>query len=752
MLIGVIVGGLIDEYSYNVCKGVESEAALNGDKCVFIPGKYIGMNFESDFKNKYGYCFNSLFSYGELSAFDGLIVEMASVTMNANDDLRRMFADRFKYIPHVFISYDKTNYSSVTIDNRAGMNDALEYMYTNGATKFAMLGGPVNSLDANERKACFDEFLTRHNLRANNNNFQPASFFLDSSKEAEQLIRDNWDADVFVCANDILARHIYGACKKFNILPGKDVSVLGFDDSNFCTTTYPSISSVRIDNSEIGREAYRLLKDELESKPRTHTVVPSKFILRDSICHREQTSGKCIIPENELLNLFKPNMYIENREHIMSLARHYYGTISKLDTVKEEDLLELLKTINPSIEEMFFSDLMPYLDWELLVNKIEIKYKSLSLRLNDEAIKQQLFGSYLIFLKKMMKYCQTTDEEKSKTSWGNIYEMEAFFRDSLQFVRNNETNYARILENLDFMGIRNAGLYLYEKSYSYFQFDMFELPKTLYLKAVLKDGEPSNVPVSSQETDINAIFSNNYINPDCYEKFVMFPVFTENNLHGIIVCDMRRDGFKNAELFTNQIGSAVRMLQLRIENKTIMDEYEETLRTLKENNITLDTMSKTDPLTGLNNRRGYFIRCDSLFRLLPNADCSILIGYADMNDLKIVNDRFGHDDGDYSLRTIGSILTDFVTEHNGFAARIGGDEFAFTIVIGKDEDPEVHRDHIYELFQEFNSKSIKPYNVCVSIGYTIISEDTPMSVEDAMASADEMLYIEKFNKKKNVLK
>ncbi len=112
--------------------------------------------------------------------------------------------------------------------------------------------------------------------------------------------------------------------------------------------------------------------------------------------------------------------------------------------------------------------------------------------------------------------------------------------------------------------------------------------------------------------------------------------------------------------------------------------------------------SKTDSLTGLNNRRGFFMRANTLLEFYPTDSKSLIVGYVDMNDLKLINDRFGHDDGDYSLKAIGSVITDFVTEYNGFAARIGGDEFAYIIVVSKDSKEKSYRDELYSMFDRFN--------------------------------------------------
>ena len=250
-----------------------------------------------------------------------------------------------------------------------------------------------------------------------------------------------------------------------------------------------------------------------------------------------------------------------------------------------------------------------------------------------------------------------------------------------------------------------------------------------------------------------SLFDNGYVSWDGYSRLLLFPVFSDNILYGVLLCDMKRLGFESSDLFMNQIGSGIRMMNLRIENRQIVDDYEESVRRLKEYNITLDTMSKTDSLTGLNNRRGFYMRANTLLEFYPSEDKSLIVGYVDMNDLKLVNDRFGHDDGDYALKSIGSVITDYVTEYNGFAARIGGDEFAYIIVVPKESVSDNYREELYSMFDKFNQTTLKPYNVEVSIGESVIEKGVEKSLDDALHQADERLYYEKnVHKKISILK
>lgn len=101
----------------------------------------------------------------------------------------------------------------------------------------------------------------------------------------------------------------------------------------------------------------------------------------------------------------------------------------------------------------------------------------------------------------------------------------------------------------------------------------------------------------------------------------------------------------NGEFLGNQVSAAVKMINLLKTNEEIMKRLEESMAILQKNNIMLDNLSKQDPLTGIMNRRGFFDRSLQLLKECEEQKRTATVFYADMNSLKIINDRYGHDEG-----------------------------------------------------------------------------------------------------------
>lgn len=88
----------------------------------------------------------------------------------------------------------------------------------------------------------------------------------------------------------------------------------------------------------------------------------------------------------------------------------------------------------------------------------------------------------------------------------------------------------------------------------------------------------------------------------------------------------------------------------------------------------LHTISLHDDLTGLYNRRGFFTLAEHLLKLAKRQQEGLFMLYADLDDLKKINDTLGHQKGDWALIDTANLLKETFRESD-IIARIGGDEF-----------------------------------------------------------------------------
>lgn len=167
--------------------------------------------------------------------------------------------------------------------------------------------------------------------------------------------------------------------------------------------------------------------------------------------------------------------------------------------------------------------------------------------------------------------------------------------------------------------------------------------------------------------------------------------------------------------------------------------YNRLLDRHKEFEDKLREVADYDTLTGLPNRH-----CYNEFLLKEiTEDKSTCVFLLDINNLKYVNDTYGHSKGDELIRKASSCIKDCFLDQDGKNCyRIGGDEFV-AIIDNIDEET------IEKLIQNFDEKQ-KEYNVSIAIGYSYSSNVKEKGYERLIMVADKKMYANKELYKKSL--
>lgn len=157
--------------------------------------------------------------------------------------------------------------------------------------------------------------------------------------------------------------------------------------------------------------------------------------------------------------------------------------------------------------------------------------------------------------------------------------------------------------------------------------------------------------------------------------------------------------------------------------------------------------SERDAMTGLFNRRGMDVHLRELFGKAKTGDNAIVF-VIDMDELKTINDTYGHSEGDYGINSIAAAVSS-VTRNNEICVRAGGDEF-YMIGIGSYSaiDQVIRPERLALALTEINKSSGKPYEISASIGSAMHIFTPDFNIEDLLEEADEMMYKNKSRRKK----
>ncbi len=156
----------------------------------------------------------------------------------------------------------------------------------------------------------------------------------------------------------------------------------------------------------------------------------------------------------------------------------------------------------------------------------------------------------------------------------------------------------------------------------------------------------------------------------------------------------------------------------------------------------------TDDLTGLNNRRGFFLLANQQMKLADRTKSEMLLFYADFDDLKWINDTFGHQEGDRAITEVSEIFRKSFRKSD-IISRLRGDEFAVLLINATGSDVEsIVESRFRAGIDELNARPNRKYAVSLSIGTARYNPKTPCTIDDLLGSADELMYQEKRSKKK----
>ena len=191
---------------------------------------------------------------------------------------------------------------------------------------------------------------------------------------------------------------------------------------------------------------------------------------------------------------------------------------------------------------------------------------------------------------------------------------------------------------------------------------------------------------------------------------------------------------------------AMELLFLHEANRGVLTELSRFNDQLARSREQALLQAQTDPLTGLNNRRGLEIALTLSLRtadLPDDAPQPFALVHLDLDHFKQVNDQLGHQAGDDLLRAVGAVLRAHIRKADT-AARIGGDEFVL-ILRGMTSRPalEALSGRIITSINALSPPELAGLTVSASLGVVIWTPGGSCHPDEVLAEADRALYMSK---------
>jgi diguanylate cyclase (GGDEF)-like protein len=156
----------------------------------------------------------------------------------------------------------------------------------------------------------------------------------------------------------------------------------------------------------------------------------------------------------------------------------------------------------------------------------------------------------------------------------------------------------------------------------------------------------------------------------------------------------------------------------------------------------LRALSLTDPLTGLSNRRGFFVLAEHKRRLAQRAGRFLTLLFVDIDGMKEINDRLGHTAGDQALNDAAEILRDTFRDSD-VIARMGGDEFAVLAWTDGGNSAEAMVARLRENVGTHDEKTEAPFALSISAGALEFDPAIAAPLDELLDRADARMYADK---------
>ena len=272
-MIGIIVPDISNAVFGKLVKGINSICAKKG---------YTIMVCESqgELKNEI-----HLLDVMEDKKIEGLLFAGVDV----NHTLVKAMLD--KSYPVVLVtqeaSQDSDAVSTVVHDNVTAMYDAVKFLLDNGHERIAYIGGPKNDFSSGKKRLKgYRRALEEVGIKVKDSYIVQGDFsFLSGYTGMKTIYEENSKLPTAVVAgSDVIAVGAIQYLESMHMKIPDDISIMGFDDSDFATYFKPELSTVRISYFDEGEKAARMLLKLISGEQKDPAIdyVPHKIIRRST--------------------------------------------------------------------------------------------------------------------------------------------------------------------------------------------------------------------------------------------------------------------------------------------------------------------------------------------------------------------------------------------------------------------------------------------------------------------------------------
>ncbi|MBQ5332892.1 MAG: GGDEF domain-containing protein [Oscillospiraceae bacterium] len=755
LTIGFMIHHLDNDYSKSVLNGAAAAAKeLDVDLAIF-PGRSLNSQLDDKRFTVYEYQNNVVYSYVSSKMLDAAVVSAGTVGSFVTPEEFKRFLDGYRGLPIITMENKVEGYPCVRLSG-SGIKDLVEHLIKkHGRKNIAFVSGPKGNSDAEERLGYYKEALSENGIEFDPNMVAYGKFSEYCVDIVGDLIdRNEGKIDAICFANDMMCKGGYKAIERRGLRVGTDIAVTGYDDSEVAVSLRPRLTTIRADASALGyravAEAVRLAKKEavqdisLGSSPvfRFSCGCKGQAV---SFAEKAASRGEAAIKITDMILSDQIQRYDELLGHSLALSELRRFLCDVLEFAQgnggDEEMLSksvFLRLLNDETIALTSPEMIIR-----IARNIRIAAKTLCeenapermIIVDDitenltEAAAERIIGIH---------YSKVEDITFTHFLISNIT------KDMTIYGNNVEKCFFAVVNNLYRAHVDSSYIYVYEEPVVHGAKSSWVLPDTVLLKAYHDGDKLSTVTGEAQKISSSAILDNMYTPAEKRRTTVVFPLYMNEEQYGVMVFEMENEFFPYIYSITPQICTAIKLINL-------VTQLENSIDQIQSRNNQLSRMSMSDELTGIYNRRGFYVFANRILKAPENEGRQAVVIFGDLDNLKKINDTFGHEDGDYAIVTVANVIKSSL-RNSDVVARIGGDEFAAFAICDDREIALKLPERIKSIAAAHNQSSSKPYNVTVSVGIVELICAPELNIQQYMDQADTALYEDKKRKNPDIMK
>lgn len=745
--VGLVVASLNDQFSKTIARGAMAAADDLDVNLAIIPMKYIGReNAPESADEKYEYMFNSMLTYVSSGALDYIIISTGEIVYSMTDIDRRELLKSIGDTPVLSIAAQVDGFESLVFDNASGVSDAVQYLIDSGRKHIGLMKGEPYNYDCIERNAAYKQTLEANGIEYD----EKLTIFNDMSSfchaQVEKLLEDNPDMDAIICCNDATATTVYEVFEKHGISVGDKIAVVGFDDLPIAQRLSPPLASVRADAEQLAYKAVSRAVDYLGGNTKfiEHKRVPTMFMLRESCYRKAEYPDRSWIFELEAEKCAKELLAFAYTEFVapqqweaakaactllLKKGREIFRDPDMTDTQMHE-IIDLIDEVFRRKGVFFDYNLNKFLG--IVEDGMRWMMKKYPHH-TDKIIAVFTHLYHTIAYNAELRRLYDENESAELRHRSNI-----ITRDVLMFATQDiDGACGSMLRQLHLLDIKTSYLYLLEKPVIYNSRDDVKKDISWTLEAYHEGERVFTVPKEKGTVTPQQLFRHNYLPQDRRWTTVMTVLYSTNVQYGLAMFEIDYKHFSYLEYLTYQLSAAVKIQELiRTQNETLIQ--------LNKINIALHNMSSLDQLTGALNRRGFYNEAEKQFEQITD---KLIVVFVDLDGLKMINDNFGHSEGDIAIKAVADCLREVIADI-GIVGRVGGDEFVAMMPSIFDNMSEYVRNKCNEVLDQLNERLKRPYKIAFSMGIFECKANEYKNISEIIDKADYLLYVQKRERKK----